>query len=467
LGHDIDPYRDAELGVDELAWLYADGLVGWRNGVVPLLASLPDLRNSGLVYRYTLRATRWHDGATVRAKDVAIALDQVRASVFGSREPYRFVRDLVVHDDRHFDVVLQTARPGFERAFFGARGVPALPLIRHASDGIPIGTGPFVVRARPELGRWRLERYDGSPRGAARLDGIQLRLLSSEVTANVQLLSGEADIALPLTPAALRSDRYQAVPRFTSVAVLLLNARTVFGDAALRRAFAQAIDVPALQRAYDRRRTKLLASIFLSGGNDLALANALQPASSAVADFQTRIAGKTLTIVYIRGSPAQERTALLLQQSLRPCGVAADLRGFPATVYQTEEGPLRRGTFDVAVYGLVYGDPRELAADWSCSSLPPHGGNFSRWCDERFDDAVARNDVRAMERRIYDSVACIPLTRAYELLGIARTVSGFAAPEPLVPATYGCTEWALMPSSTSARRPSDGFVWISRRNTEA
>jgi ABC-type transport system substrate-binding protein len=468
LGQGIDPYRDPEVGIDELAWLYADGLVGWERELVPLLAEVPRRADGGLRYHYRLRHAVWHDGRLLRAHDVAAAHAAVRATAFGTREPYRSVRDIVIHSDLDFDVVLDSARPELPRSFFGARGRPALPLLRQAGDGIPLGTGPFTIRVHPEPGRWRLERSTGSPRGVPALDAIELRLLTSDLTANVQLLSGEADLALPLPPAAIDSARFRHVERTTSTAVLLLNARGAFGEVTVRRAFARAIDVAALQRAYDRRRRALFASLLLVGGNDPAFERSLAFDPSAALILRAALRGRELAVAYVRESRAHERTATLLQQFLREAGVASALRPAPGSLYQGATGPLRTGRFDVAIAGFIYDDEPDLAADWSCSALPPAGGNFGRWCDAGFEAAAARQDVPGMLRRLYGEMACVPLSRAYEDIGVASRVRGFTAPEPLTPATYGCVGWSLAPgSSTSARNPSPGRPSISRRSTEA
>src|ERR1700736_5362752 len=101
------------------------------------------------------------------------------------------------------------------------------------------------------------------------------------------------------------------------------------------------------------------------------------------------------------------------------------------------------GRFDIAFSGLIYGHEPDIAADWSCFARPPLGGNFSRWCDPVFESAAAKGDRAGMLRRLYDTMACLPLSRAYEDIGIATRVGGFTAPEPLTPATYGCTRWSL------------------------
>lgn len=455
LGHDIDPYVDPEIGVDELAWLYADGLLGWDGGrAVPLLAELPTQHDAGRRYRYRLRESSWHDGTPLSTRDVDSALAAIRGTPFGSREPYRSVRRLIAYDERHFDVLLESARPGFAQSFFGAYGTPALPLVRRAPNGLPIGTGPFEVRARPEPLRWRLERYAASHRGVPLVDRLNLRLLPSQMTASVQLLSGEADLALPLTPAAVRSGRLHMVERTTSTAVLVLNAEGAFRRPETRRIFAETIDIAALQRRYDRRRTSLLASLLLRGDNDPTFA-ALLSARRPPADLRTALGDHELSIAYVRESASLERTALLLKQMLDEAGIRSLLRPAPAIIYQSVEGPLRTGRFDIAFTGVIYGDPPDLAADWSCGAAPPHGGNFSRWCDALFDRAAARGDVNAMLRRLYDTAACIPLSRAYEELGVGERVRGFTAPDALTPATYGCCGWSIAPS-TNSRSPSSG-----------
>lgn len=467
LGHDIDPYRDAEIGVDELAWLYADGLVGWQGGPVPLLADLPKRSERGLRYQYQLRRAFWHDGRRVVARDVMDALEAVRATPFGTREPYRTVDRIVVHDDLRFDVVLRSARPETPHSFFGAYGVPALPLVRRNDTGLPIGTGPFSVRSRPEPGRWILERFDASPRGRAAVAALDVRLLTSDVTAAVQVLSGEADIALPLPPlprGAPGRDRFRTVERTTSTAVLLFNAEGPFGDESLRRAFAHGIDVAALQRRYDPRRTAPFASLLLNGRNDAAFEGALAHDPRTRDVLRARLRGHDVTIAYVGDSRSHVRTATLLQQLLLEAGVPADLRPAPGIIYQSRAGPLRTGAFDIAIVGFVYGVDADLAADWSCAARPPNGGNFARWCDGRFEEAAARLDAAAMLRRLYDTVACIPLSRAYELLAVGRRVGGFLPPSPLTPATYGCVRWSLASgSSTSARIAGDGGSSPSRR----
>jgi ABC-type transport system substrate-binding protein len=445
LGHDIDPYRDVEDGVPELSWLYADGLVGWDRGLVPLLAeSLPDVADGGRTYRYRLRAVRWHDGRPLRAADVVAAFDALRGTPWGLREPYRHVRSIEAGGAHELIVRLDAPHPPFARSFFGAAGTPALPVIRHDAAGQPIGTGPFAVRAHPDPARWLLERWDGSPRGESRVDRIDVRLLSAQITANVQLLSGEADVALPLPPNVMRADRFVQMRRPTTTAVLLINAERLLRTSALRQSFVAAANVPALQRAYDRKRRSLLASITLDGPDDAALRSALAFRPERAETLRTAVAGRDLVLAYV-ATPGPERTMTLLQQNLRQAGIGSELRPYPVSRYLGADGPLRTGAFDVAIYGLTYGADADLGPDWSCAARPPHGGNFARWCDPPFEQALLAGHGDRALRRLYDALVCIPLSHAYEDVGVSRRVRGFTPPGARVPMTYFCFRWSLVP----------------------
>jgi hypothetical protein len=437
LAHDIHPYRDAEIGVDEISWLYADGLVGWNNGVVPLLAAqLPDVRDGGRRLRYVLRRAIWHDGRPFVAQDVAVALAALRETRWGSYEPYRWIRgDIIIRNDYEFDVLLDSPRPRFVRSFFGPYGTPALPLIRLAPDGrTPIGTGPFAVRAHPEPERWRLERFDRSPRGKPRLDAIELRLVPGDAKA----ISNEPDILLPIPADAVGAGRFRRVHRLTSTAVLVFNTTGIFGDSAIRRAFAGGANMPLLQRAYDPAKENLVASLLMTGDDDPALKRMLAFDSGAATSLQSRLQGREPVFSFIRGNKHHEQTQLILRQNLP--GVAWQMNGTTTLAYMSEQGPLRTGRFDLAISGLIYDDQPDLAADWSCAGGKPVPGNFARWCDAGFESAVARNDMAAALRRLYDELPCIPLTRAREDIGVSR-IEGLDAPAPLTPATYGCNRW--------------------------
>jgi len=442
-GHDVDPYRDAERGIDEVAWLYGDGLVGWSNGPVPLLAAaLPDVSDGGKRYRYRLRATRWQDGEPVLSADVVSAFDTIRRGFWGTFEPYRGVREISATGDRSFDVVLRKPNRAFVRSFFGPYGSVALPVLRSMPASLPIGTGPFMVRERAELNRWRLERFEGSPRGRAHVDGIDLRFLFSRQTEYVSLLSGETDIALPLPGYFPASPSFRRIRRATGTTLMIFNAAGPFGDVLTRRTLANVLDVAGVQRGYDPRRTSLLASFQLKGANDARFAQALAHKPAAATELRRRLAGHEVRIITLPGTTVDIAMGLV-GQTLAQAGVSVRMLPTPYGGLNGPNSPLRRGDFDLSLNSYAYADEPDLAADWSCAVRAPAGGNFARWCDPVLEEAIAKGDHEAAFRRLYDQLAAIPMSRAYEDIGVGPRVCGVPTPPLLVVATYSCPDWRM------------------------
>ena len=133
----------------------------------------------------------------------------------------------------------------------------------------------------------------------------------------------------------------------------------------------------------------------------------------------------------------------LLQQNLQRAGIGLMLCPVAASQYLGRDGPLRTGSFDVAIYGVAYGRDPDLAADWSCNRRPPRGGNFTRWCDPALTEPCERD---AKVRRCRGSTAVYRSFRSgirYEDVGASRDVVGFTPPSARVPMTYSCDRWSL------------------------
>jgi hypothetical protein len=299
------------------------------------------------------------------------------------------------------------------------------------------------VRERIESNRWRLERTAGSPRGRARVDRIDLRYLFSRQTEYVSLLSGETDIALPLPGRFAASPSFRRVRRTTGTTLMIFNAAGPFGDLQTRRALAKTLDVAALQRGYDPRRTSLLASFRLDGRNDERLAQALSHDPAAALELRRRLSGHEVRIVTLPGTSVDFAMEIVRQTLVNQAGVAVEMLPTPYDGLYGPTSPLRRGAFDLAVNSYAYADEADLAADWSCATRAPRAGNFARWCDPVLDRAIAKRDYAAAFRRLYDGLAAIPLSRSYEDIGVARRVCDVPAPPLLVPATYTCAAWRI------------------------
>ena len=214
LGSGLDPYRDTGSDVDRYAWIYGDGLTDGQRVPRPSLAELPERREKGLVYRYTMRTVTWHDGRPLRADDIVAALSGLRETVspWLTYEPYSLIDDVAVRNPGIFDVRLHRPSPSFVRTFFSPYGHPALPLLRHDADSQPIGTGPFRLVRRSE-DRYSFVAYTGSPRGAPASSALEVRVIPSSTTLGVELAAGEIDLVLPIVRGLPGSDRYRIVSR--------------------------------------------------------------------------------------------------------------------------------------------------------------------------------------------------------------------------------------------------------------
>jgi peptide/nickel transport system substrate-binding protein len=443
LGSGLDPYRDAGSDVDRYAWIYGDGLTDGQHVPRPSLAELPERREKGLVYRYTVRGATWHDGRPLRADDVARALRGLHETVspWLTYEPYSLIDDVAVRPPGVFEVRLHRPSPSFVRTFFSPYGHPALPLLRHDADAQPIGTGPFRL-VRRSADRYSFEAYTGSPRGAPASAALDVRLVPSSTTLGVELAAGEVDLVLPIVRGLPGSDRYHIVSRHAGTIVMLFNCDATFRTAELRRAVLRALDVDALQRTIDPGIDARTTGLLPPGERD----DATFPFPARDVERARReLRGVTVpvTIVYLAESRRYARLALLLRQMLRDAGLTVEIAPRPQAMYQTALGPLRTGRFDLAVSGLPYDEQPDLAADWSCATIPPRGANYARFCDPVFERELTHASVRDALRTLMNRMPLIPLARSTESFGIGPNAIGFDAPPPFVPPTLSAQRWAL------------------------
>jgi peptide/nickel transport system substrate-binding protein len=441
----LNPYAQAVSGIDELAWLYADGLLSIHDGrLVPLLARrLPEVSGDGRTLTYELRPNvRWHDGSALTAADVRDAYDSVARSPWGFSHPYRSVRSIQVLDTHQFSVRFDAAYPGIAASFFAPSATPALPVLK-PSVGLPIGTGPFYVSRTGDPLAFRLDAWRQSPRGTPLLDRIDVRLVDSSAASDMGVIGHDTDVAISVARDVLErySPQFQLHQRTTSVTLLTANFSGVLGDAALRAAVFGAIDMARI-----RRKVYRIASdpktIFTSGdtyGAELGVAGRAErrAAGHYLAAHPNRF---ELRIVVPAGKLV--RVALLVQSDLKQSGISSRIQSVALeSVYLSM---LRSGDFDLAVLhpGYVRFDA-SLVDDWSCAARAPAGANLARVCDPQLDRAFRGNDARAALRRLYSLDAFRPIVSYTDFVAVSPRVHGFAPPSGVVPVTLQCTDWSI------------------------
>jgi len=226
-----------------------------------------------IVFHLDPRA-RWHDGAPVRAADVAFSFEVYRDPAVGSRfGPNLAAIDSVTVRDS-LTAVYHFARRYPEQLYDATYHTKVLP--RHLLDSIPRSRLAASAFARSPVGSgpFRFVRWDagasievaadtGHFLGRPGLDRVIWRIVPDPAAAASALVAGEAD-AVEIVPQAEQRARLRAaldirLVRYPSngVAYIAFNLRgrggrgahPLFGDRDVRRALAMAIDRATVVRS--------------------------------------------------------------------------------------------------------------------------------------------------------------------------------------------------------------------------
>jgi ABC-type transport system substrate-binding protein len=85
-----------------------------------------------------------------------------------------------------------------------------------------------------------------------------------------------------------------------------------------------------------------------------------------------------------------------------------------------EGGIIAGGKFDMVMYSSTLTTVPDLASNFDCTQVPPHGENYTRWCDPRlarllktmrvaYDDATIRQAFAQLNGIFVDEAASIQL----------------------------------------------------------
>ncbi|MDE2570926.1 MAG: ABC transporter substrate-binding protein [bacterium] len=444
----LDPYTTQTPAVSDMAWLYADGLVGvGRHGPVGLLAEqVPTTRNGGispdgLAVTYTLRrGVRWHDGLAFTAGDVVAAFQRVQDSGWRGNRPYSLVRSVEALSPHRVRVSLERPDPLFPFGFFSAYGEPNLPLVRAGRS--PVGTGPFAIRGfSNSTGAYTLQSWSSSPRGPSSVAEIRYTFVPDQNTEAVGFAAGEYDIAL-IVPHAFVESRHLRFARYTGGALMLFaNVSGVLSDARLRELTFSAINREALRR-------KALGDWGLPANTIVApeLSGALRvpeirPDPERVRQRLQSLYPKSVQLTFAGLPGLGDNIGLLLQAQLRSAGIDLEVKTFSPQEYFAPNGPLHGGHFDLALDGASYNRDPGLADSFSCAAID-QGENFSRFCSPQLDRALASNDFELASRILWKNAVTMPLAQLVNCIGLGPRVKNFHV-QNYVPITYFCNEWSL------------------------
>ncbi|TAM59642.1 peptide ABC transporter substrate-binding protein [bacterium] len=418
-----------------------------------LAAQVPSVDNGGiskdgLTITYHLRKdVRWHDGAPFTAKDVVWSWQAMinDANNVVSRRGFDDVRSIDTPDEYTAVVHLKQRYAPFVNTFFAESDspTPVLPahlLARYKNineipfNSHPIGDGPF------EFVKWDrgigidLKANPHYFHGIPGLKQIRLRIIPDENTLLTELRTHEIDWYFEATP-----DMYfqiKSLPDIKTVVVptngydsVLMNTQSPFlKDVRVRQAIAYVVDKHALAQKVGKGSVDVATEdlphwmwaynpkVKLYDFNPKKAAALLDQAGWKLGPDGYRYKNGqrlALTITYQSSSSTGKTVGVLLQAWLKQIGITGDVKVYPGDVYFAPYGMggiLARGKFDLSLSGWVAGIDPDNSSQFLCSTIPPAGYNYTRFCDPAMDaaqhDALVNYDL-ATRKRAYAKIETI------------------------------------------------------------
>jgi peptide/nickel transport system substrate-binding protein len=452
--------------------LFVQTLVGVdaANRLVPVLITRVPTRANGDISRdgrtivyHLRRGVRFADGKPLTSADVAFTFAAIvdPRNPFLSEDAYRRVSSLSTPDPHTVVVRLHAPWNAAVRELFAQSDFAFGILPRHAFAstslrGAPweehaFGTGPFRVTQWRRGDRIVLEPNPYfSPR--PKLTRIEFIMIPDFNAALVALRSGGIDLARVLSlqaseAASLTGIRTVATPINGIDMLALQTAGAPTDDIRVRRAIAEALDVPQIERLFHGlypRAATFLPPVFEWHDRSLAPIAHYEPAANANLDAagwhlergaRTKN-GKPLQLLFVMASNSAAGVAAIVQRELATVGIDVLIKAFPTTDFNAPAGPIRSGRFNIALQGWIGGADAEQSVVFSCTQVQG-GDNISRFCDRSFEEAFQDQavtsdprsraaDFQTLQRIVHDRVPVVPLDypKYFDVMNLR--VTGFA-----------------------------------------
>jgi peptide/nickel transport system substrate-binding protein len=488
----LDDYTNVvdRLAFDVLLTIGEDG----RTLVPRLAATVPSLQNGGisrdgLTLTYHLRRNvRWHDGVPFTSKDVAFSYGAIMnpANNVPNRHGYDQVASVATPDPNTVVFHMRRAYAAALTTLFGDNEPsPILPehllgkypdLNQVDFNQHPVGTGPFKVVRWTHGQSVELEANDDYYLGRPKLRRISVRFVPDENTAVNQLRTHELDVFAEMSVNAYGQAKIVpgvkvALTDLHGASNLLINTtRPELRDVRVRRAIAAALDKPAITKnfAYGAGAvaTEDLPAFMWahdvgtkSPAYDPNAARALlraagwKPGPSGIVTKGGR--PLSLTMAYAQNNISARLIAIQIQAYLRAVGIDAQLKGYTTQLMfgaYAAGGVYQAGRFDLAWYTMTLGADPDSSGRFTCGAIPPHGQNYSRYCNPEMDAAQAAGLTTfdlALRKRAYARsqqllARDVPVVFVYwpkNIDAYDARLHGFA-PNPVV-STWNAHDWSF------------------------
>ena len=392
--------------------------------IVPTL-EFGGISQDGLTIVYHLRRNvRWHDGAPFTSRDVAFTLAAIMNpnTAVSTRHGYDDIARVATPDA--YSVVLHLKKP-FAPAihtFFAHSDspymiLPAHVLARYKSldrvpfNGAPIGTGPFKFVRWSRGDRVEYAANDSYFLRKPKLRRVMLSFVQDENSIINQFRAHDVDWFVEPTPRV-----YPQLSGIAGIKTLLvsfngfeaiqfnLKAPPV-DDVRVRRAVGLAIDkqkvvdqvtfgttlpatedLPSFMWAYDASAGTIKRN--LSEARRLLDEAGWKPGPDGIRQRD----GKRLTLGFaFRSDSLTDRTDIApIAAMLRDAGIEPELKGYNTTLLYAAAGAggiLASGNFQASLTGWFAGVDPDDSTQLLCDQVPPHGWNWSRYCNSKMDEA--------------------------------------------------------------------------------
>lgn len=430
-----------------------EGLVRFRPGsageIEPALARRWEVSDDGLTWTFELRpGLRFHDGTACDAAAVVRAIEAQREA----KAPYAgFIYAPV-------DTVeaLDERRVRFRLRYPYAPFIRNLAMLQASvtgspgADGIPAGTGPYRITAWT-ADRVTLEAASHYRGPKPRTRELRFVILPRREQRLAQLAAGRIDAAddpglVSAPPGA--PYRILAAPGQNLGYMGFYTNKPPFDNPALRRAVAEALDVPALVAQVFPNGLALPASGLLPPG---LLGNGDEPDVPGKAEPSSPpkiTSGLSFTLITYRDPRPYAPTggtvlARAIAERLAAAGIRVQVHSYP---WEAFKEALRHQEGDAFLYGWIgdNGDPDNFLYNLLATSQISCGLNISRYSNPRADLLLARAQrehdegrrgelYRQAHRIILAESPWIPLTHGVESVALRHDLYGLTTPAPGFP----------------------------------
>ncbi len=479
IGYDREPdtmNRYATHILEDIESCVVEGLVtnDEKMNIVPVLAAeVPTTANGGVVLRkdggmdvtWKLRpGVRWHDGVGHTSADVKFTVDAINKGDWKPESVDGFDRISSVDTPDSLTAVVHYREVYAPYRLQFVRGTLPKHLLEGKSidaateyNRTPLGTGPYRV-VEWKTGEYiLLEAAPGYWRGAEfpKIRRLLFKFLPNTTTRINQLKTGEVQMVALVPWDKVRELRGNPAIRLNTVVGngyehVTLNQRHFmpFGDLAVRRAMAHAIDrqlivktvlddlvtvvngpIQPLSSAYEKDVTVY--------AYDPARAKALLDSAGWVAGADgIRSKGGTrlsFTLITQSGFAIRENVSQALQQQLREVGIEVKVRLIDGTSISSV---WFKGDFDAMLHWWQQGADPEITLFFAADRMPPAGRNINYFRDDSLtamlyasdrtaDEAARTALLKQAQRRLSTLVPELPLYNTSKVDAVPANLTGF------------------------------------------